>query len=1057
MTGEFPLKRRLLYSGIILFFATGFPVHAQQTVRFSHLTVKEGLSQGSVSCILQDRKGFIWFGTFDGLNRYDGYKFTIYRHAAAEPGSINGNFIVMIAEDSAGDIWAGTNDHPDTLNRFDPRTETFSQFPAAALKIHGAAISAARSRYEDRSGTLWEAIKNGGLRRANKLGGETKTYRHSQSDPGSLIDDNVYQIAEDLTGNLWITTSGGIEKFNPRTEKFTHYTHDPKNPNSLSDNETWPLLVDRGGRIWVGTFQGGLERFDPTTESFEHFTHDESNPGSLAGNRLYSLYQDRSGLIWVGTGDHGVEKFHPDMSPFHNYTHQPGESSLSDNNIQSIDIDKAGIAWIGTTRGLNRLDRGTGRISQYLHNPKDPKSIADDVAPALLVDRNGALWVGTTNNGLDRMDGSTFIHYKHNAGDSTSLSEDEIYALLEDRQGDIWIGTYAGGLDRLTPGRKGFKAYRHNPGNPASLASESIWSLLQDRDGVLWVGTNGSGLDRFHRDMENFDHYINSDADSTTISDDYILSLYEDRAGRLWVGTMGGLNLLDRQSGKFTRFREKDGLANDNVFGILEDRQGNLWMSTVKGISRFDSQTRKFHTYDYTDGLQGNEYNQGAYGQDPRTGEMYFGGGNGFTLFNPEHVTTNAYVPQIVVSSFLRYNTDDREGRPIPEKGISVRPGITVSYKDNITSFEFAALSYYNNFKNQYAYRLEGFNDNWIHLGTDRRATFTNLNGGDYILRVRGSNNDGIWNDEGTSLNFTVTPPWWKTTWAYSGYVFLFVGFLYTARRAEINRREQKARVRESELRAKAVEAEKRALQAENDRKTKELEDARLLQLSMLPREIPKIPGYDIAVVMKTATEVGGDYYDFAVSKDGVLNVAFGDATGHGMQAGTIVTLMKGLFISDAAKFDIQSFFNHCSRAIKDIKLGRLYMAMTLARFNGINVSLSSAGMPPVYVYRSETGAIDEILLKAVPLGSMKNFPYGLYETAMHRGDVMLFLTDGLPEQKNSSEDMFDYARVVEKFKNTAAGTPADIVSRLIQEADTWLNGAVQDDDITLLVVKKTE
>lgn len=420
------------------------------------------------------------------------------------------------------------------------------------------------------------------------------------------------------------------------------------------------------------------------------------------------------------------------------------------------------------------------------------------------------------------------------------------------------MGTYGGGLNRFDPASGGFTVYTHNDSVPASLSAPGVWALCADHTGELWVGTFRGGLDRFDRGTGTFVHYRHDSADVRSLSDDNILCLFEDHAGTLWIGTFGGLNRLDRASGTFRRYGLRDGLPNEFIFGILEDDHGNLWLSTNNGLSKFDPGRGTFRNYDEADGLQGNEFNQGAYVRDPRTGEMYFGGGNGFSLFQPDSVRDNPYVPPVVFSSFVRYNSDDKEGKPIGEKGIAARRLLTLSYKDNVATFEFAALNYYNTFKNQYAYRLEGFNDNWIQLGSDHRATFTNLDGGVYTLRVRGSNNDGVWNEEGAALRLVITPPWWKTTWAYASYALLFLFALYLIRRFEIHRQAQKAQVRESELRVKATEAEKRALQAENERKTKELEDARVLQLSMLPRELPSIPGFDIAVYMKTATEVGG-------------------------------------------------------------------------------------------------------------------------------------------------------------------------------------------------------
>ncbi|HTO93381.1 MAG TPA: SpoIIE family protein phosphatase, partial [Bacteroidota bacterium] len=589
-----------------------------------------------------------------------------------------------------------------------------------------------------------------------------------------------------------------------------------------------------------------------------------------------------------------------------------------------------------------------------------------------------------------------------------------------------------------------------------SLAANGVWALCADHTGALWVGTFGGGLDRFEPSTGTFVHYRHDPANPSSLINDAILSVMEDRAGTIWVGTFGGLDRLDRATGAFTHFGLADGLPNEFVFGILEDDRRRLWLSTNNGISRFDPATGRFRNFDEADGLQGNEFNQGAYARDPRTGAMIFGGGNGFTEFHPDSVRDNPFIPPVVFSSFIRYNTDDKEGKPIEERGIAVRPGVTLTYKDNVATFEFAALNYYNTPKNQYAYRLEGYNDTWIQLGTGHRATFTNLDGGRYTLRVRGSNNDGVWNEEGAALRITVLPPWWKSTPAYVAYALLALAALYLIRRFEINRQAQRMQVRESDLRARAAEAEKRALQAENERKTKELEDARVLQLSMLPREVPELPGYEIAVYMKTATEVGGDYYDFSAAPDGALSVALGDATGHGMQAGTIVTLMKGLFLSDASRFEIQSFFHHASRAIKDIRLGRLFMAFTLVRLTGDRLSFSSAGMPPLLLFRAGEGTVEEILLGGMPLGAMKSFPYALHEADLRPGDAALLLTDGLPEQKDGGGEMFDYARVRRALEEAGSLPAGEIIARLTRDADAWLGGRAPDDDITLLVIRKT-
>lgn len=1065
---------------LVLLCATGFfsNVLAQPTVEFDHLSVKQGLSQSAVMCIFQDSQGFMWFGTQDGLNRYDGYKFTVFKHDPTNPRSLSYNLILSIHEGPKGTLWIGTADNPKVVNRFDRLTESFTQWPSDSVDLNNALGSSVQATYIDSYGTRWFGSIGGGLTRVETETGNKTTYKHDPSNPKSLIDNRVYYVYGDRTGTIWVGTREGLDRFDRQTETFIHYRHDDSDPNSLSDNWVWPIYEDRDGILWVGTKHGGLNRLDRTRGTFAHYRYSSSDPRSLSDDDVLSIYQDRSGVLWVGTSDNGLNRFHPGLGAFMHFANDPLDpGSLIDNTIKSICVDRSGVAWIGTTRGLDRFDRANEAFTHYKHDASNSKSLGDNIPQYIYEDRSGTLWIGTYSSGLDRFDRKTgvFVHYRHDASDPKTLSDNRVYALCEDQVGEFWVGTYGGGLNRLDRKTGTFTTYTHNDSVPTSLSANGVWSLYEDHEGVLWVGTSGGGLNRFNRDTGTFTHYRHDDSNPASLSDDNIICIHEDRAGTLWLGTIGGLNRFNRETGKFKHFREKDGLPNDFVFGILEDnlglpaqtwlgpaavptgrqgQAGNLWLSTNKGLSRFDPEQETFRNYDYYDGLQSDEFNQDAFATDRRTGEMYFGGVNGFNLFHPDSVKENPYVSPVVFSSCVRYNTDDEQGRPIEEKGISVRAQIALTYKDNIATFEFAALNYYNTFKNRYAYKLEGFSDNWIQLGTERRATFTNLDAGEYVLRVKGTNNDGVWNEQGASLHLIVTPPWWKTRWAYVSYGLFAIGFLYRVRQFEIKRREQKARVRESELRTKAVEAEKRALVAENKRKTEELEGARKLQLSMLPRDVPKLPHLEIAVSMKTATEVGGDYYDFSTGEDGTLNVAVGDATGHGMAAGTIVTLMKGFFTSDASRVDMQTFFNHCSKAIREIKLGRLLMAFSLVKITGNKVSLSSAGMPPVYLYRKSTGAIEEIMLKGMPLGAMKNFPYAVHDTQLQTGDTMLLLTDGLPEQKNTGGEMFDYARVQAKLKEVAERTPDEIIQHLVKAGEEWMNGATQDDDVTVLVIK---
>lgn len=1033
-----------------------FDLQSQHRIRFDRLTVKDGLSQSGVTCIFQDHQGFLWFGTQDGLNRYNGYTFTVFKHDPANPNSLNDNFISLIFEDKNKTLWIGTLNNPTKLNRFDRLTETFAQADRDSVAMAGVPKSAVFSSYDEPSGVQWSGSRTAGVTRFDPRTGQKKEYRHDPANPNSLSDDRVYSVYGDRSGIIWIGTKSGLDRFDPTTESFVHFKHDEKDPATLSDNWVWPIYEDRSGTLWVGTVRGGLNRMNKKTGTFTRYKHNTSDPTSLSDDYLLAIYQDRSGVLWIGTSNEGINRFHPELQLFSHFSNDPSNNqSLISNAIRAICVDRKGVGWIGTEGGLDRFDQTRGTFQHFTHNPSNPNSIGDNFIVCLLVDRSEALWIGTFSNGLDRLDPTTgrFTHYRNDPRNPKSLSDNRVYALCEDRSGTLWVGTYGRGLNRFDRKTETFARYEPSDSLPNSLSANRVLAIHEDRSGVLWVGTFGGGLNRFDKQTETFTHFKHDSKNPNTLSDDNVLAIHEDRAGKLWIGTVGGLNRFDSQTGTFERFREKDGLANDFVFGILEDDRGRLWLSTNRGLSRLNPQDRTFRNYDYDDGLQANEFNQNAYGKNPLTAEMYFGGSNGFNIFHPDSVKDNPFVPPLVFSAFRRYNTDDEEGKPIEESGIPSRTEINLTYKDNIATFEFAALNFYNTFKNRYAYRLEGFSDNWIQLGTEHRATFTNLDPGEYTLRVKGSNNDGVWNTDGAALKLIVTPPWWKTRWAYAGYVLLFFGLLYELRRFEINRREQKAQVRESQLRAKAAEAEKRVLEAENERKTKELEEARNLQLSMLPQDVPHLPQLEIAVFMKTATEVGGDYYDFQLVEDGTLNVAFGDATGHGMQAGTIVTLMKGLFTSDASRLDLQTFFNHSSRSLKEIRLGRLLMAFSMLKISGNRVSFSSAGMPPLFIYRKARGVVDEILLKGMPLGAMKKFPYVVHDEILQPGDTILLLTDGLPEQKNAALEMFDYPRVQAAFRDVAERPPDDIIKHLAAAGEQWMNGATQEDDITIMVI----
>ncbi len=1051
---------RVILLCLLLFFNLLPETISQERISFNHLTIEDGLSQSSVTCILQDRSGFMWFGTQDGLNRFDGYNFKVFKNIPSDTSSLTDNFIFSIYEDDSGILFFETQS--GAFHKYNPRFESFQVVSKDSFNLQGFKLNTVGALLIEPSGMVWTGgLGSGtGLNRRDNNTGQNTSYMHDPSDPYSLSDDKVYSILRDRSGNLWVGTFNGLDRLDETTGKFIHYRNDPNNPNSLSDNWVWPLYEDSRGFLWIGTVRGGLNRFDPRTNTFVHYNNDPNDPASINDNFIFSVYEDQSGLIWIGTNLNGINYFNPSTQAFEHYKHKTeNQNSLSDDVVFSMLADRNGNYWIGTKDGgLNKFDYSTKVFTHYKHDPSNPNSLINNSVQSLLESKSGTIWIGSYSSGLDSFDpiSRNFTHYSHNPSDPNSLTDNRIYALAEDINGNIWIGTYAGGLNKLDRKTKKITSYSSSENDSTSLSSDATWSLEFDDDGNLWIGTFGGGINVFNSKDRTFRHLKNNPDDSTSVSDNNIIRVFKDSRGVMWFGTTKGLSKYSTSNSSFTNYNVQDGLANNFVYGIVEDNNGNLWLSTNDGLSKFNPETETFKNYYLEDGLQGNEFNQNAFAKDYKTGRILFGGPNGFNVFHPDSIKENSYVPPIVFTKYLRYNTDDEEGRPIVEKGISIKDSILLTYKDNIVTLEFSALSYYENMENRYRYKLEGFNENWIQLGNNHSVTFTNLSPGDYNLLVTGSNNDGVWNDLGKSLFIEVTPPWWRTNIAYAIYIVSFLTLLYGVRRFEINRREQKVKLRENELRLKATEAEKRAIQIENDRKTKELEEARQLQLSMLPKVLPELPNLKVAAYMRTATEVGGDYYDFIVQENGILNIGFGDATGHGLQAGTMVTLMKGFFTSDAAKLELKEFMNHCTSMIKEIKLGRILMSFSLARINNRKLSITSAGMPPVYYYNSITGETEEILIQGMPLGAMRKFSYNVVERELKEGDTILLLTDGLPEQMNENGEIFDYKRVKNKFSEIAENTPDNIIKGLVTEADSWMGDRVQDDDITFVVIKVT-
>ncbi|HLP18446.1 MAG TPA: two-component regulator propeller domain-containing protein [Bacteroidota bacterium] len=824
------LSRFCLFAACVCLY-TPF-LHADHHTKFTNLSVKQGLSQNSVWTILHDKQGFFWFGTDDGLNKYDGYRFLVYRYNKNDSTTFNQNAVRALMQDRHGRIWIGTS---LGVSIYDPVTDHFS-----LIHSEGDGSQALRSKQitsivEDRSGAIWVGTYTTGLFRIDPAG---KTHRHFTAlpgNPGTLGSNVITALYVDKAGTLWVGTMGaGIFKYNPSTGTFTAYRNDPKVKHSLPDKTVNSFYEDTKGRFWVGTYAHGIVLFDRTTGSCRPYpSNDEAGPDaltvyailedpsgrilygtfgaglkildpetgstatwkndirdirSLGGNEVLSLCRDEMNNLWIGTYTGGVSKYDANSEHFQVYRNEnPHTTLLTDNNIRSLYKDSAGAIWIGTPKGLNIFDPVTGRCEQYQKKPGDPRSFFNNYIREIYRDSKGTMWIGT-RGGLETFDRTTKRFSVIAGTDSLSKAamRSDIRMVLEDHTGLIWIGT-AAGLCSYDRTRKHFVVYTSRTGDTSSISSNNVRSLIEDHAGTLWVATYNGGLNKFNRATGTFTRYMHQAGDSSSLSNDNASPIIEDHRGHLWIGTYGGgINKFDPRTGRFTVFTEENGLINNTIFGILADAKGKLWISTYSGISQLDLSTETFRNYTSASGLQSEEFNLNCSFRS-KDGSMLFGGHDGFNIFDPDHIRENSCVPNVYITSMSIFNKPVRW-----DSAMSMKRVIVLPYDENSFSFDFVALNFRKSELNSYRYKLEGFDTEWSPAGFERKASYTNLVPGEYVFRVQGSNNDAVWNTTGASVSIVIRPPFWRTWWAYVIYVIAFAAAAYVI--TDYVRRRQRTR-----------------------------------------------------------------------------------------------------------------------------------------------------------------------------------------------------------------------------------------------------------------------
>ncbi len=1562
---------------------TTTPALASERIKLDRLSLAEGLSQVSAQTSLQDHRGFIWVGTQDGLNRFDGHEVVVFKHDPSDPHSLVDNFVRTLFEDRDGKLWVLTQ-QPGGIHRYDPLTERFQRFvqdpenPEAfgsGLPLPGVVFqdrqgliwfstnlgvervdpssgkvrrfgvepgnpealgSVVSTFYEDRSGTLWLGTFGSGLHRwIPPSSGEPGKFERFQASgaarsgtdeaPGPLSHNTVSAILEDSQGNLWVGTQGGgvnrmvdpsglfevwdsktpeqalvsdvVPLFLPgavlpvshaiyedasgelwvvtagglnrrRGNRVTQYTGTDEQPGFFTANPIVAVEEDRWGDLWIGTTSAGVVRFERSTERFTHLRHDPADPQSLSSDLVLQIWQDRAGVIWMGTNNGGISRYSRYRHKFKHYSRpMGGPPQLANNMVFSIEQDRRGDLWLGTVLGLYRLDSyRRDVVEHYFADPAGgPRNLGAPLVRAILEDSQGRLWVGTLGGGLAQIDperGEVVKRYIANPGAVGGISNNQVFGIQEDRSepGILWVST-AFGWNRFDPEREIFRSYFNDPTDPTSLAANFSRCTYEDGGGVLWVCTGG-GVSRFDRESETFAQFMRDPSDPESLASNNIMDLWNDGKGTLWIATYGGgLDRLDLATSKVRHLTHKDGLPSDSLYSLLPDETGRLWISSNQGLTRLDPNTLSMENFDLGDGLQSTEFNGRSFLRTEE-GEMLFGGVNGINAFFVDQVEHNPHAPEVVLTTFKVFD-QPRES----DLALEYRDHLELSYKDRFFAFEFAALDFSDPASNRFAYKLAGFDDGWVDAGSRRFAGYTNLDGGEYVFKVRAANGDGVWNELGTSLRVVIVPPWWKTWWAYALYFFSAVGCFYfyvrqkTLRHEEelelhrqesdrqrmvaerlqqidrmkdeflantshelrtplngiiglaeslldgvtgalpeptrrnlsmiagsgrrlahlvddildfsklknhqielniqavslrevadivltlmaplvkgkevelinripdtlpevagdenrlqqvlhnlvgnavkftdhgsvtvsasrdgeqvelrvtdtgigipadqlekvfegfeqadassarqyggtglgltitrqlvelhggevhlrpaeteqggteavlrlprwrgekpepalgsgvrqliavrdaegrddlsalssvepvvgqpgafeaasepeqaptmgrvlvvddepINRqvlrnfltlarfevieavdgiqaleiieggdvpdlllldvmmprmtgfevtRRLRARLSGNELPILLVTAKNQvsdlmeglasgandylskpisknellariethlslsrahSVEAENRRKTEEFERARSIQLSMLPDAPPALDGYEIAVYLETASEVGGDYYDFFPQDQDSFYVVTGDATGHGISAGMMVSMTK----SALKALDVQSphvLLRQLNQVFRAVRVEHMKMALNVLHLREGEVAVSSAAMPPVFVYRAASGEVEEILKSSLPLGSLEDLEYPIEVFPLGPGDTLMLLSDGLPETMDEDGEQLGYGAVEHALGRHGNRPSGEILQELVELGNHWRGDRPLDDDVTLVVIKR--
>lgn len=1038
---------------------------------FEKYNLKPGYNPTKINSIYEDSRGNIWFGGARLLIKYSPSQYIVQEIDLFKYSRLKTNYhnVSGIVEDDNGNIWVNLFSHG--LFKISNSGENPQQFTFGKSST-GSIDNQINRIYKDKYGVIWIAFRAGGI---NKLNPQTEPFSFTPINiirDNQLIPTNVTQIKNSNLDNnelIFGTSTEGIFSLNLETQKIKSLLKTSKD----SVNKITGLNVDIEGNIWFSKNNQWLQKLSASNNNVTSYNnpHIKKTAIPLA---ISSINYSPNGNIWVSSNS-GIDRYMPDIDSLYSLPRILNKQidPILKNEISKIVENQASVASIlkvgeganiekefelKETENILLVSVGEGRVIGEMYDfgsilSQDGKIIwaMNELEKSFYLD--GGYKNRISVKSLELKAGNYKLKFTSDVGHSYGAWN------VNPPADSNWWGIQAFIIDDLeyekivSLNKKSIENKNYIP-----FESGRKVEFSKKYSNNIWVGSGSHSFFRY--DLSSGKH-INYNFDSVNISSttNVIFCIYEDLDGIVWVGTYSSLIRLEPESETINIFTTDDGLPGGLIYSIIEDNNGALWINTSGGLSKLNKnaplEKYAFINYDSRDGLKGHARSLAVWKNEK--GRLFFGGKNGIISFLPGEI--NQIKPDIVIHD-MKINDISiygDESNLTLDSTIFVKKQIDLEYFQNDISFDFSSIHFTRPQKNKLSYKLEGYKKGWIESNRNF-ASFTNLDPGNYRFLVKGANGDGIWNEEGKEISIIIHPPWWKTNFAYIGYgmflIFTFFGVDRFQRRRLLSKAKEKMKIQDAEHRAEAAELQSRAIQAENERKTKELEEARELQLSMLPKELPELPNLDIAVYMKTATEVGGDYYDFHIGMDGTLTVVVGDATGHGMRAGTMVTTTKSLFNVLAPNPNIVETFHEMTRCLKLMQMNKLSMCMTMLKIVGNKIEMSAAGMPPVFIYKRDSQTIEEHVMKGMPLGTFNEFPYSLVESTISSGDTILMMSDGFPELFNDKKEMFGYKRTRNLFEDLAEEAPEEIISKLKNAGDEWVKDKDPDDDVTFVVIK---